>query len=175
LGVGVKSTIGKVALNIRVVDASSGEVLFATEGKGEEENANVSIGSIYRGDSSAYDSLMSEATKKALAAIITNIKTNNNKFKDNIILAKIAYCDDKDKTFLINVGSDKGITKNQILYVKKIIKEIIDQDTKEVLKTITENIAEIKVTNIEKKTATTICSLGKCEYIKERDLVSSTK
>ena len=57
--------------------------------------------------------------------------------------------------------------------MKKVVKEIIDPDSKEVLKTITENIAEIKITSIDQKTSTAICTKGSCDDIKERDIVSS--
>lgn len=173
LGVGVKSNIGKVAVNVRIVDATTGEILLAANGKGEEEVANVRVGSIYSGDSSIAETLMGKATQKALMEIITNIKSNSAKFKDNIISGKIAYCDSKDQTFIVNVGSDKGLTKDQTLYVKKVIKEITDTETNEVLKTICETIAEVKIKDIEAKTATAVCTKGRCGEIKEKDFVSS--
>jgi|GEM_PF-1804069 curli biogenesis system outer membrane secretion channel CsgG len=173
LGVGVNTVLAKVAVNVRIVDASTGEILFASEGKGEEENANVSVGSLYQGNSNAGETLMREATKKALAVISSTIKANASKFQDNVINGRIVYSSDTDKTFLINVGSNKGILKDQVLCVKKVVKEIIDPDSKEVLKTITENIAEIKITSIDQKTSTAICTKGSCDDIKERDIVSS--
>ena len=76
LGVGVNTVLAKVAVNVRIVDASTGEILFASEGKGEEENANVSVGSLYQGNSNAGETLMRVSFRQGCVAENNFAKAN---------------------------------------------------------------------------------------------------
>jgi curli biogenesis system outer membrane secretion channel CsgG len=176
LGVGRKVKTAKVAVNARIVDTSTGEIIFAAEGKGEEEESNVTVGSVYGSDTTgASDTLLSAATKKALTGIIQTLKDNTAKLKEQTLEGYVVNIDNNDKSIMIDLGSDSGLVVGQCLYVVKVIKEIKSQTTGEVIKKITSLVGELKVRDIEKQVATCICVNGTCDTVKENDRVSSIK
>jgi len=176
LGVGVTTNTGKVGVNVRIFDASSGEILFASEGVGEESSSGVSIGSLYNSAEGNYENtLLGIATKKALGGIIEQLKKQATKLKDISVSGYIAYYDDAAKTYLLDIGSDNGLDNNTTLYALRVAREIKSPTTGEIIKRITNTVAELKVTGVDKSSATAICVTGNCKELKEKDIVSTGK
>lgn len=176
LGVGVKTTTAKVAVNARLIDTSTAEILVAVQGSGEESKSGVKVGDLVNVDHSEFESsLMGVATKKAVENVIKQVKEQSSKLKDAVINTTVAYFDKDNKSCIVDAGKDAGIEKDMSLYVIKIIKEIKSPSTGAVIKRITDTIAELKVTEVDKTSATAICINGKCDEIREMDIVSTSK
>ncbi len=176
LGIGVKTTTAKVAVNARLIDTSTAEVLVAVQGNGEEAKSGVKVGDLVNVDHSEFEnSLMGIATKKAVEDIIKQVKEQSSKLKDAVINTTVVYFDKNNKSCIIDAGKEAGIEKDMPLYVIKIIKEIKSPSTGAVIKRITDVIAELKVTEVDKASATAICIEGKCDEIREMDVVSTAK
>lgn len=173
-GIGVKTTTGKVALNARMIDTTSGEILFASDGSGEESESGMALGSIYSSDSSNYgDTLLGKSTKKALENIIREVVAYAPKLREGALSGQVAYYDNSTKCCYLDLGKESGVEKDQTLYVTRVIREIKSPTTGEVIKRISEKVAELKIREVEKASSTAICIAGKCDDIKEKDLVSS--
>lgn len=174
-GVGTKVKTATVAVNARLIDTTSGEVVFAAEGKGSEEETNVSVGSFYGSNTTgASETLLSGATRKAAIEIIQTLKTNSARIKDQVIEGVVVNVDPADKSVMIDVGSEVGVALNQTMYAIKVIKEIKNRQG-EVIKRLTSVVGEFKVKEVEKKVATLSCVAGDCPSIKEGDRVASIK
>ena len=107
LGVGAKRSIARVAINARMIDTSTAEILFATEGKGEEEAYGVAVGGYLNIDSKDFaDSILGTATKKALQDVVKQIVGQSAKLKDATINAKLAYVDQVNKTVIFDAGKE---------------------------------------------------------------------
>lgn len=176
LGIGTKVKTAKVAVNARIVDTSTAEIVFAAEGNGEEEESNVTVGSVYGSNTTgASDALLSAATKKALSGIIQTLKANSVKLKEQVLEGYVVNVDQNDKSIMIDLGSDSGLSLDQPLYVVRVVKEVKSPTTGEILKRITSVVCELKITEMDKKVATCSCVKGNCENVKENDRVSSSK
>ncbi|BCB96045.1 hypothetical protein JZK55_09670 [Dissulfurispira thermophila] len=174
-GIGIKKSTAKVAINARMIDTSSGEIFFAAEGSGEEEASGVDVGGYINVDSASFaNSILGVATKKALKDIVKQIREQSAKLKESAITAYVAMCDIKANTFIIDSGKESGIENDQTLYVIKVLKEVKSPKTGEVIKRITDVIAELKITEVDKTSATATCVSGKCDIIKEGDMVSTS-
>ncbi|GER92375.1 hypothetical protein A45J_0090 [hot springs metagenome] len=174
-GIGIKKSTAKVAINARMIDTSSGEIFFAAEGSGEEEASGVDVGGYINVDSASFaNSILGVATKKALKDIVKQIREQSAKLKESVITAYVAMCDIKANTFIIDSGKESGIENDQTLYVIKVLKEVKSPKTGEVIKRITDVIAELKITEVDKTSATATCVSGKCDIIKEGDMVSTS-
>ena len=174
-GIGIKKSTAKVAINARMIDTSSGEIFFAAEGAGDEEASGVDVGGYINVDSASFaNSILGVATKKALKDVVKQIKEQSAKLKESTINAYVALCDIKTNTFIIDIGKESGIENDQTLYVIKVLKEVKSPKTGEVIKRITDAIAELKITEIDKTSATATCVSGKCNIIKEGDMVSTS-
>jgi curli biogenesis system outer membrane secretion channel CsgG len=175
LGIGSKKTTGKVSLNARMIDTMTGDILFAADGSGEESASGLSLGGIYSSDVSNYgNTLLGKATRKALENIFPEIIAYASKLKEPPVSGLVAYYDNNAKCCYLDLGEESGIKKDQTLYVIRVVREIKSPTTGEVIKTIKENVAELKVTQVEKTSTTASCISGNCEDIKEMDQVSST-
>lgn len=175
-GIGIKKSTAKVAINARMIDTSSGEILFAAEGAGDEEASGVDVGGYINVDSASFaNSILGTATKKALSNIVKQLKEQSDKLKDSIINAKVAHVDKTGKTCIIDAGKDHGVTNDTIFYVIKIIKEIKSPKTGAVIKRLTDVVAELKVTEVDSLSTTLSCVSGQCDAINENDDVSTSK
>lgn len=174
-GVGTKVKTATVAVNARLIDTTSGEVVFAAEGKGSEEETNVSVGSFYGSNTTgASEALLSGATRKAAAEIIQTLKANSARIKDQVIEGVVVNVDPTDKSVMIDVGSEVGVALNQTMYAIKVTKEIKNRQG-EVIKRLTSVVGEFKVKEVEKKVATLSCVAGNCPSVKEGDRIESNK
>ena len=176
MGIGKKTTTGKVALTVRMIDATTGEILFAADGTGEEAASGLSVGGYYSSDVSNYgNTLLGKATKKALENIITQVVEYASKISEGPINGLVAYYDNSAKCCYLDLGKESGVEKGQALYVTRVVREIKSPATGEVIKRVTEQVAELKVTEVEKASSTAACTAGKCAEIREKDLVSTVK
>jgi len=175
LGVGVKTKTAKVAVNSRIVDTATAEILFAAEGVGAEEDSNVQVGAVYgSGSSNIQEALLSAATKKAMANVLQQLKDNSMKMKDVVLEGAVAYVDTKAKSILVDLGSEHGLQQGQPLYVVRVDKEI-KNSSGEVIKRISKTVGELRIVELDKKAATCACIAGDCVAIKENDRVSTEK
>jgi curli biogenesis system outer membrane secretion channel CsgG len=176
MGIGTKTTTGKVALTVRMIDATTGEILFAGDGSGEESASGVAVGGYYNSDMSNYgNTLLGKATKKALENIITQVVEYASKISEGPVSGLVAYYDNNTRCCYLDMGKETGVEKDQTLYVTRVVREIKSPTTGEVIKRVTEQVAELKVTEVDKASSTATCIAGKCEDIREKDLISSVK
>lgn len=176
LGVGVRTNTAKVAVNARLIDTSTAEVIYAAEGAGEESISGIKIGDLIQSASTDFEnSLLGVATKKAVSDVVRQFKEQSEKIKETAINSLIVHVDNSTKTYLIDGGKDIGLDKNMTLYVIRVIKEIKSPKTGMIIKRLADVIAELKIIEIEKSCATAICTAGKCDDIRENDMVSTVK
>jgi curli biogenesis system outer membrane secretion channel CsgG len=119
-----KIQTAKCTVDVRVVDASSGQLLFAESGKGEFERKAQEVFGL--GTRAGYDETLGQ---EALRSAIT-------KFMDNLVqqlqtvewTGRIASVSGND--IYINVGRDAGLKMGDTLVVQTLGKEIFDPQTK---------------------------------------------
>lgn len=175
-GIGIKQNYAKVAVNARLIDTTTAEILNAAEGSAEESASGVSIEGLANIDASNMaNTILGTATKNALANIVKQFKEQSAKLKEAAINAKVAYVDKTNKTCIIDAGKDHGVANDTIFYVVKVVKEIKSPKTGAVIKRLTDVVAELKVIEVEGSNATLLCVSGKCDTINENDDVSTSK
>lgn len=175
LGIGSTSTIATVAINGKLIDTTTAEIISAMEGKGEESSSSVMIGSLVRTDVSIEQTILQEATKKAISQILAKLKENEAKIKVQKLTAVIAHADKQGGIYVLDIGRNSGIQKNMLMHVMKIAKEVKSPTTGQVIKKISEHIADLKITEVDSDSATGVCVNGRCEGISEMDMVVSIK
>lgn len=121
-----KVQTAKCTVDVRVVDASSGELLFADSGKGEfEKRASEVLG---MGVRAGYDeTLGQEALRSAITKFMDNLV---NQLKSVEWSGRIASV---GNDIYINAGKDVGLQAGDILVVQSLGKEIYDPQTKVLL------------------------------------------
>ncbi len=174
-GVGVKTKTARVAISARVIDPNTGEILFTADGNGEESDSNVSVGAFYGSGSGGFEnSLLGKATSQALNSVVQKLKEAQASLKEPPVNGLVAYYDKTKHLVVADLGKNSGVETSSALYVKKVVKEL-KNSVGAVIKLITEDVAELKVSEVEEQTLNAECIKGNCDSIAEGMRVSSVK
>ncbi len=141
-----KVQTAKCAVDVRVVDAASGQLLFADSGKGEfERKAQEVLG---MGSRAGYDeTLGQEALRSAITKFMDNLVQKLQSVEWSGAVAMVSGTD-----VYINAGRDVGLNPGDVLMVQTLGQEIIDPQTKILLgRTRGAVKAELMVTEIEER------------------------
>jgi curli biogenesis system outer membrane secretion channel CsgG len=141
-----KVQTAKCAVDVRVVDATTGQLLFADSGKGEFERKAQEI--LGMGTRAGYDeTLGQEALRSAITKFMDNLVQKLQSVEWSGAVAMVSGTD-----VYINAGRDVGLNPGDVLMVQTLGKEIIDPQTKVVLgRTRGAVKAELMVTEIEER------------------------
>ena len=155
-----KATVGITA---RMVDTKTGEVLTAASGSGESSKASVAAsgaatGNIDMTSRSFQESMLGEAVNTAAAQVAAGL----NEFGSKLSTAPVDYtglvADVSGKTLIVNVGKLKGVQVGDTIEISRAGRQILDPQTKKVLRTIVEKIGSAKVTEVDNDSATATLS-----------------
>ena len=155
-----KATVGMTA---RMVDTKTGEVLTAASGSGESSKASVAAsgsatGNIDMTSRSFQESMLGEAVNAAAAQVAAGL----NEFGSKLSTAAVDYsglvADVSGKTLIINVGKLKGAQVGDTIEINRAGRQILDPQTKKVLRTIVDKIGTAKVTEVDNDSATATLS-----------------
>ncbi|MCE5194351.1 MAG: CsgG/HfaB family protein [Nitrospiraceae bacterium] len=188
-GAGVSNTVAKVYIDARMIDTTTAEIIGVAEGKAEDSKKGLKLGGgNYKGfgglsfaSKGFNETILGQATRQCVADVVKQLTgkaaTSSSDGEDapKTVKVKIADIDAGSKTVILDGGSSTGISKGQTLYVVKVKKEIKSPTTGEVIKRITETVAELNVTEVDKTSATATIVKGDPRSFKAGDDVSSTK
>lgn len=142
-GVGISSTTAVVATDVRMVDATTGEILAAEDVRKEESKRGLSVDTdkVDFGSQSEFDeSLVGEATREAIDEIVGLIDTNsgNVQWGATVITSQ-------DGNVFINAGAASGVEVGQTFIVKRAGTKLVDPDTGIELGAVEEQLGTIRV------------------------------
>ena len=152
-----------VAINLRIVDAETGEVVDSEEARGESTRTSTDWGAVagsWRGAAAADSSMTSsnfgatiigEATQDAVnkIAAILEMKVPSIGSKSRTIEGRVANIDGCN--LYISVGGNDGVHVGDHFEIHQILKEVIDPDTKEVLDKQTVKVGDFVVGTVRDK------------------------
>ncbi len=141
-----KVQTAKCTVDVRVVDASTGQLYFADSGKGEfEKKAQELLG---MGTRAGYDeTLGQEALRSAITKFMDNLVQKLRNVEWSGAVATVSGND-----VYINAGREVGLSPGDILTVQTLGKEIIDPQTKVVLGRIRGAVkGELQVAEIDER------------------------
>ncbi len=159
LGLGVKSTKANVAIDARLVDTGSAEIISSVTGKGNKSTANVKVA--YKWDAIAFGSDefrqtdLGTATRDAVASVAKQLGEkaySGGAVQASKLSGAVAYA--SGSRVILNIGSESGIKSGMVFIVQHVLDVVKDPDTGEVIDEVTEPVAEIKVTEVKAKSAT---------------------
>ena len=163
-GLGLQTTTSRVVIDARLVDTATAEIIVAAKGEGEKKQPHISLE--YDWHSLDFSSEEFRATNlgKALRESVDKVVDALSKRVDKYepapvkgLSGLVAYAG-VDRVIL-NIGSSDGVQEGMVFVVHKIIQEIKDPASGAVIDSITETVAELKVTEVKAKSAT--CSIVK--------------
>lgn len=185
-GTDVSNTVATVYIDARMINTSTAEIEGVAEGKAEESRKGLKLGGgnfkgfggFSFGSKNFQDTILGKATRECVVDVVKQLTGKASSSSDSSdeskeVKVKVADTDSSSKSVYIDGGSKEGIKVGQILHVIKVKKEIKSPTTGEVIKRITESVAELKVTEVDKSSATATVVKGSINAIKAGDDVSS--
>ena len=175
-GLGVKKGKCKVAIDARLVDINTGEILAAVNGSGESKRSGVSLfgggggwcgggsGSFDMGSSGFASSIAGEATLAAVDQITSQLQALAGKIPDNQSIAaanvqgKVA--DVTGNVVIVNVGKVNGLIVGDSLQVERPYKTVKDPTSGKVLKELTSTIGVVTLNQVDPDSATGVIVRG---------------
>lgn len=169
-GLGVKKGKVKVAIDARMIDVNTGEIIAACNGFAESKRSGVSLfggggggggagsGSFDMGSSDFASSIAGEATLGAVDKITSQIVSYADKLPDNQSLAqqnvqgKIA--DVTGNQVILNVGKINGMQPGDNIQVEKVTKVVKDPVSGKVIKEVTSTVAIVTLSQVDNESST---------------------
>jgi curli biogenesis system outer membrane secretion channel CsgG len=143
-----------VAMDAKIVDVNTGEVLAATHAAGDSSRSGTDILGTGSGSYDFASSIAGEATAKAVDDLGMQIIGSAGKIPDNQADVTGKVADVTGVQVIVNVGSNNGIAAGDNLTVDRIYKTIKDPASGAVLKELKNTIAVIKVSEVDKGSST---------------------
>jgi curli biogenesis system outer membrane secretion channel CsgG len=159
-----------VAITVRMVDATSGEILASVTGKGESTRSGTSmLGGGYGGGSGAAggasmtssnfaQTIIGEATTAAVAQVATGLSGDASKIPDappppKVAVAGLVADASAPDSIIINVGSGAGVKVGDKLNVSRVVRTVKDPATGKVIHTIENQIGTLTITSVDASSA----------------------
>jgi curli biogenesis system outer membrane secretion channel CsgG len=149
LGIGVKKTTARVACDVRIVDVSSGKIVSADTGLGEESAAGFSdnaVTGIDFGSRGFDETIIGKATNKCVVDLMSKISVAFGGGLLQGAIIKVA-----DKQIYVNIGNDSGVKVGTLFSVMRKGEEMIDPQTGENLGSDDTQVGTLKITQLKGK------------------------
>ncbi|MCK4538712.1 MAG: hypothetical protein KAV42_07950 [Candidatus Krumholzibacteria bacterium] len=143
---GVKSYTGRVAVDLRLIDIGTSEVLWADTVNKEETSRSLNLGTskFSFGDNKSFDDhVVGKATRKVIEGIIKKLKEQikNRPWQGLLITA--------DEYLFIDGGTELGLKPGMTFEVKRQSKVVKHPKTGKILKVIYDKVGVVKATEVE--------------------------
>jgi curli biogenesis system outer membrane secretion channel CsgG len=160
-----------VQVNIRLVDVESSEILQASEAKGESSRKGSSFaiagfgnggagggGGFDMGSSNFAATIIGEATIKAIDGVAEFLDANENKIPERSLDAEGKIATIEGAQVYLSIGSNDFVSKCDRFDILKVIKEVKDPATGEVLDVVTAPVGQAVVTDVRDRIS--ICAFN---------------
>jgi curli biogenesis system outer membrane secretion channel CsgG len=156
-----KNSKAVVALDARMVDIDTAEILGVADGKGESTRESTSLlgggggwhgfggGAVDFGASDFQNTIIGEAVKKAVDQMSAGVIENNTKLVARVINVEGVIAAVDGGQIVLNVGSKAGVKVGDQLTVNRVTKEIKDPTTGKVLRRLSSPVGVVKITDVD--------------------------
>ncbi len=159
-----------VVITYRLVDAETSEVIATGQARGESVRKSKALSAFaagYKGggvgagggafdmtSSNFAETIIGEATQDCVNKLADIMNTQAEAMKKPARAVEASVADISGSTITITAGSNDGVYQGDVFEVLKIVREVKDPTTKEVLDRITDKVGELTITSIRDKIAT---------------------
>ncbi|MBL0158448.1 MAG: curli production assembly protein CsgG [Bryobacterales bacterium] len=164
-GIGAKSSKAVVAVSARMISTDTAEILAAVSGRGESTRSGANLlgaggsggsgggGAVGMNASNFADTILGEATVKAVASITSQLNNNSGSIQARVVKLEGLVADASGGTLVLNIGSKVGVRVGDKLFVKRTGREIRDPASGKVIRRIEESIGEVTITEVDELSA----------------------
>ena len=157
-GVGTRREVveAEVQLNVRMVNTSTAEIIRTAEGNGQATDtaSSVTVTGVFGQDSDPDN--VRQVLSEAYTMAINEVASSLNSAAEDVAAVPAALptqtsviADITGSTLILNRGNTDGYRAGMCLSVERVVREILDPETQEVLRQITESSGQIELTDVD--------------------------
>src|SRR5213593_2505696 len=160
-GIGKKEGKANVAIDARLIDVNTGEILAVAAGKGTSKRSGLLLGGGGAGgggfgaggldmsSSNFTDTILGEATRSAVEDLTSQLIAQAGKVEATKVHVEGMIADATGGTVVLNVGKNNGVAVGMKLAVERVGKEVKDPATGKVIRRLTTPVGEIEITEVD--------------------------
>ncbi|MBI4165814.1 MAG: curli production assembly protein CsgG [Acidobacteria bacterium] len=164
--VGTQKGKANVVVDARMVDTETAEILAVASGKGQSSRSGVDLagvgggsgGGIDMNSSNFQETIIGEATRQAVDELTRQLVEQAEKIQATQIEVNGLVADVNENNLVLNVGQNQGLKVGDVLAIERIVRQVKDPTTGEVIRTITEAIGTAKITSVDARSAEAVFS-----------------
>jgi curli biogenesis system outer membrane secretion channel CsgG len=168
-GISRKKSKAIVAVDARVIDIDTAEILAVADGKGESKREGTSLvgagagrggwgaGGVDMSSSGFQETIIGEAVQAAVEDMSKDIIASNEKLKVRTVMVEGLVAAVDAGMIILNVGAKNGLKVGDQLSVERVGREIKDPATGQVIRRMTTKIGVIEVTDVDAGSA--VCKI----------------
>jgi len=159
--IGHSNSKANVAIDARIINVDTAEILAAAEGKGESSRSGLALGggggnwkgmgagNVDFGSSNFQSTIIGEATKKAVDALATDLGTQASRLTVRAVKIDALIAAVDGGQIILNAGARAGIHSGDQLTVVRVGREIKDPATGQVIRRLTSTIGTIQAVDVD--------------------------
>jgi len=167
-GIGHKKSKAIVAVDARLVNIDTAEIMGVASGKGESSRESTSLlgggsnwhgwggGAVDFGSSDFQQTILGEAVNAAVQQMSGELIADNTKLVARTINVEGLVAAVDGGQIVLNVGSKAGVKVGDQLNIERVTKEIKDPSTGQVIRRLSSPVGVVKVTDVD--AVSSVCS-----------------
>lgn len=179
--VGTSKGKANVVIDARVVDTETAEILAVASGKGQSNRSGMDLlgagggsgGGIDMSSSNFTETIIGEATRQAVDEVTRQIVAQSDRLHSTTIEVNGLVADVQENVLVLNIGKNQGLKEGDALAIERIIKQVKDPTTGQVIRTLTQAVGTAKITSVDDKSA--VAEYSGVGQPKVGDMVKSKK
>jgi curli biogenesis system outer membrane secretion channel CsgG len=167
--VGYSGQTAEVEINLRLIDTTTGQVLFSGAAKGTASAKGVSAdiynsSGMHFGGQQFSSTPLGKAAQDAMQSAVTQIDA----WMDKVPWSALVIENDNG-TVYINAGANQNMREGMMLHVYRAAKPLVDPATGQVIDVLTSNVGTIQIQSVRDRTA--ICTIASGDQPARGDLL----
>ena len=164
--VGTQKGKANVVIDARMVDTETAEILAVASGKGISSKSGLDLagagggagGGIDMSSSNFAETIIGEATRQAVDELTRQLVAEAEKIQATKIEFNGIVADVVDNVLVLNVGQNQGLKVGEVLAIERVLRQVKDPTTGEVIRTVTQAIGTAKITSVDARSAEAVFS-----------------
>ena len=166
-GIGKTNSKAVVQITARLISVDTGEILAATQGKGESARSGMDLGGAGGAAAGKYggggldmkssnfgQTIIGEAVNNAVTELSRGLEMNSSRIPAKAVVIDALVADVTGSTLIINKGVGAGVKVGDELTVRRSGKAITDPATGKILKRQETMLGKLKITEVDDVSAT---------------------
>ena len=166
-GAAKKEDKAVVAINYRLIDAETSEIIATGEARGESSRKSKGFGAVAgaigKGVAGAQidmtssgfaETIIGEATMDCVNKLAAILADQTKGMKQTAREVETLVADVSGGTMTIAAGSNDGVSQGDVFEILRIVREVKDPVTKEVLDKVTEKVGKMTITGVRERIST---------------------